>query len=375
MKGKGKGAASSVDSSDAEDDPEDDAEMAPRDGRCLDVPKILHAADQLARRLPHVVGDESMAQWTEWARNVPTTLDEIPVSHRPLQGGQLPMPVKCLAEPSGAAVSLPVDDAQVELVAFNNREGGIAASSSKRSQKELQQSATAVLLSKGLTFDDLALESTVAIHTDDAPTGNALPGEGTPFFVADVVRLQLEGGQQWPLQASATATAEAASSAASAASAASSSTALAAPPPSPPALTTRVERLLVHYRMPKGGSGFCNDVTKPWEIACLCRQPYTRRHENLLECKARRDNSAVSKEEMTVKFLDWIEPKQVMVTKLKLTGKQQKLSAHAKSMLCGTAPGKRGAWADLFPAAKKAKKQREEEEEEEEERPGAAAER
>ena len=79
------------------------------------------------------------------------------------------MPVKCFAEPSGAAVSLPVDDKQVGLLAFNNREGGSAASSSKRSQKELQQNATSVLLQRGLTLDDLAISSTVAIHTAGAP--------------------------------------------------------------------------------------------------------------------------------------------------------------------------------------------------------------
>ena len=90
---------------------------------------------------------------------------------------------------------------------------------------------------KPLVAGDITVGSTVAFkRVQGAPTG--VPGWDTPFYIGDVLSIELE-----PEPAS---------------SSGSSS-------PRPARAITRVR---VHHRMPRFGSGHDDDVNRPWALVC-----------------------------------------------------------------------------------------------------------
>ena len=289
-KGKGKasakgraapGAAVGADSDSSDEDTKAalqgaEDERRRRDAAKLDPAKTLAAIDLMRRgnRLPEVFNDEVRQQWQEWHDTVPTSLSKVPASEFVVA-----MPRKC--NPEGkveAAVTAP--RRQVELLTFSN-EGASGASGATRTKTDLERAATA-LMETSLVEEDLPIDSTVALKCEAGAGGaEQVPGEGTPFFVGDVKRVEL-----------------------------ATSSSSKAPPV--------VARVLVHFRMPYGGSAFTDDPSKQWHLACLCRQQYNKNHERWIACRSRMPDFPCSLAENTTQYLDWFEADRVLETKLKL---------------------------------------------------------
>ena len=131
-------------------------------------------------------------------------------------------------------------------------------------------------------------------------------GEATAFFMANVLQLELH--EPGALQGS-------------------SSSADAGP--------AAVKRVLVHYRLPYAAGYPCNDVRRPWNLACLCRQPYMPGHEIRLECKKRRDEAtgSTSLARGTVAYVDWLDTDRIIETKVNLTPQSMCLAKESKVRL------------------------------------------
>ena len=262
-----------------------------RDAAKLDPAKTLAAIDLMRRghRLPEVFNDEVRQQWQEWHDTVPTSLSKVPASEFVVA-----MPRKC--NPEGkveAAVTAPRQ--QLELISFNNE----GASGATRTKTDLERAATA-LMERTLSEEDVPIDSTVALKCEEGVGGaKQEPGEGTPFFVGDVKRVEL---------------------------AASSSS------KDPPV----VVRVLVHFRIPYGGRGFTDDPNKPWHLACLCRQQYNKSHERWKACKSRMLEFPCSLAENTTQYLDWFDADRILETKLKMNEATNTLHIDTKRRLAET---------------------------------------
>ena len=206
--------------------------------------------------------------------------------------------MKCLppgSEPPPPPVSgLP---SQVELITYMN-EGGEAKQLTK---KDLVREAEAKLVSR-LGPTDLPVGTTVALHAQ-APDADTKEGEATPFWVADVLQLEM------------------------------------APTSSASTDASALKRVLVHYRLPMGRSGPENDVSKPWKLACVCRAVHNGHHEKWNACRAKR--RGLSLQMATSKIVDWVAVDEVIETKLKLNQDERLHAGTKKRLLTHNA-----AWED-----------------------------
>ena len=259
---------------------------------------ILHTVLSLAapNRVPAIFGDATIAQqWREWHKTTPTTLEEVPAAARLKQ---IAMPMRCDLPKEELAPTVDKSIKQVELLSYSNGGDGRTLSA-----KELERTAVAVLTS-ALTTDDLPVNSTVAIAAPpvrkDAPVG-----ERTPFLVADVLQVELDG------------------------------------------TSPAVSRILVHYRMPYAGTKCCDNPAKAWHLACLCRQIHDKNHERYRVCKDLMANAPVSAVLGSTRFVDWVEPSAVLETKLQFTGKLLHLDAATKRRLVEDFPGNADLAAQL----------------------------
>lgn len=273
----------------------------------FDKGKVLETVTKLSHpnKLPQVITQSVLDEWRKWHEETPTCLEQIP-DHLRLR--TIAMPMKCaerLPEPTHpAADQLP---AQVELLTYANDDGGRVLK-----KDELQRNAHAIL-ERFLVADDVPVNSTVVIAAQNAPTEEdggepppapepSEPGENTPFFVGDVLDVELDDTP-------------------SASSGSSSSNEPSAPEPgAPEPRVPHVRRVLVHYRMPYAKGAFCDNPKKSWKLACLCRQEYNLHHERYTECKSRRDANpqSTSGQRGTVKYVDWLDADRVMETKVVL---------------------------------------------------------
>ena len=343
-----------------------------REAAVLDKAAVLAAVQGMATsnpmRLPSIFGDESVRNaWKAWHRDAPTSLADIPAQRR--AAATFAMPMKCAAAAAGGSV-VPTHREQVELLSFQNSQGTQAGIT----QQDVQRSAVAKL-KPSISAADVPVGSIVALKNQalkDAQlgtrwklhvgsgrprTGKAItcpklvealhrgksefssaeaahlglpqslrsdswievangsrpafylhdvlkPGEGTEFLIGDVLELECQP---------------------SGAAGASVD-------------TQDVTRLLVHYRMPIGGNGFCDDVNREWKLACLCRQEYTRVHERLRACRALKDAAvgSTSHDRDTVAFLDWQPVDGVFETQLGPLNVSQSLPAAVKARIAGS---------------------------------------
>ena len=81
-----------------------------------------------------------------------------------------------------------------------------------------------------------------------------------------------------------------------------------------------------------------DDPSKPWLLACLCRQEWNKSHERWKACKERRENASCSLAENTTQFLDWFPADRVFETKLKLNDKSKTLTKETKLRVAETDP-------------------------------------
>ena len=289
--------------------------------------------------MPAVFGEPSVQQqWREWHDKTPTTLEEVPAAARLTT---MAMPKRC-EEPAARPAPLADSSAtQVELLSYDNLGGGRSLSATT-----LTRNATA-LLSRTLTTADLPIGSVVALHAPPAEMG-APVGEATPFHVADVVQVELvdappaTAGTSSALTLGATsATSDPVKNPGQRRNAAKAAAKAPADEPGQP-----VARLLVHYRLPYRGDTVCDDPTKNWQPACLCRQKWGKGHERYVVCKGLRDEAPTSAAFDTTKFIDWVATNAVIETKLQLTA-PGKLTAGTKKRLVLDLPGNTGLEAQL----------------------------
>jgi hypothetical protein len=268
-------------------------------------------------RFPAIFDEDVLARWKSWHDSTPTCLKQIPPAQR-LEGKPVAMPQKCLPPESNPDRKPEREQAQVELIAYANPDGGRVLTSA-----ELQRNAQATLR-RVFTTKDLFEGQVVALkkespgEDEDTP----VPGEGTPFFLATILKVEVveEGASDVPPSVSN--------------GPSSSSASLPMPEAQPPKQVAQpVRRILVHYMMPFSGKQDrpSDDVKKPWKCTCICRQPWTEAHSRAKSCLRRLEklpeNSDPVKEK-TTKYVDWLSPEHIMEANLPLnaTGTLTKLS-------------------------------------------------
>ena len=274
----------------------------------LDKAAVLGAVQSMAaaNRLPSLFTGEVLDAWQVWHNATPTSLADIPPEER--AAATFAMPMKCVA--ATAAGELPPSQCvQVELLAYRNSAGAQAGIT----KRDVQRSAEALIVGNVLFAADLPIGSTVALRNaalleSGASDATLQAGEATPFLIGDVVAVE-----------------HTASSTGNVAGGAGSSTT---------SHSAVVERVLVHYRMPYVSDRFCNDVCKPWKLACLCRQEYTKAHERWRYCRAAKDAAvdSTSHERDSVAYLDWFKTDRIFETQVQLNDSRTIKDAAKKSI-------------------------------------------
>ena len=272
-------------------------------GKALNKPGILKAVEKLAEpcMLPDIFTKEKMQEWQRWAEETPAHLDEIPAEQRLTT---VAMPMKFVARPAEPPIQPAGMPPQVELLTFKNQTTG-----EETTKDKLDRDAQAQY-HRYLVSEDVPVQSTIAIKNRynanaDATLDEdkAVVGHDTPFFMGDVMEVEFK-----PEKATSSSDDE----------------------PRP----HHVARVLVHYRMPYSRSAFCNDMTSPWQLACLCGQIYNKVHERGIECRKRKEAvpDSTSAVRDTTAYIDWIESEMILETQLGLT-KGWKLSLPTKKRL------------------------------------------
>jgi hypothetical protein len=249
-------------------------------------------------RLPGHFPPDVVRQWEEWAEETPNTLAEVPEQQRLRQ---CLMPCKCLA-PGVKAMVKPRE--QKELVTYANPGGR------KLDKEDREREAARV---KPLVEGEVSVGQSVAIRR--AVESHVTPGYGTPFYVGDVIEVELEdaapgtstnaagaSGNNLELHIKHVIQNSDLSVLSCKALRAQVEARMGLEPGAlysrkeefkqmverelgPPANTPRaplhapprrrIKRVHVHWRMPVSQNKFCNDILKPWRKACKQHHQWT----------------------------------------------------------------------------------------------------
>jgi hypothetical protein len=242
---------------------------------------MLQRRDRLG---PDYFSDVEKQQWNEWLDAVPGSAAESLDAKSLLP---VRMPRKCLPRPAaGSSSAGPSSMEQQEIISYANAGGRQFGAEARRRQ---------YLSQKPLQVSDVPPGSTVAVHCD--PQQAIAPGYRTPFWVGDVV--------------------EAVGDAAGA----------------------KVHKVIIHFRMAQAAGGlFCDDATKPWNLACHAQHTYSKTCERGKACMAAAREAGAT----TAKLTYTCEPAEIIETKLELN-LSNTLKASTKRRLAESAPQK-GAW-------------------------------
>ena len=243
---------------------------------------MLQRRDRLG---PDFFADGELLQWNEWLDAVPARAAEAPdgKSLLPVQ-----MPLKCLPRPAAGSNSAgPSSLGQEEIITYANADGREFGVAERRRQYDSR---------KALRLSDVPQGSVIAIRADTEAATQ--PGYRTPFWVGDVI--EAFGDRDGAL-----------------------------------------ETVTIHFRMPQAAAGlFCDDVTKPWNLACHALHTYDGTCERKLACKAAAQKAGSN----TSKFMYTCEAAEILETKLEFNASRT-LKAQSKKRLAESAPEK-GAWND-----------------------------
>jgi hypothetical protein len=242
--------------------------------------KLLHR-DRLG---PDYFTDVEKQQWNEWLDAVPASAAES-VDAKTLLPVQ--MPRKCLPRPeAGSSSDGLATIGQQEIITYSNA-GGRRFGTAQRSRQYAMR--------KALRLSDVPQGTTIAIQCD--PQLGSARGYRTPFWVGDVIEAVGD------------------------------------------AATGKLEKVTVHFRMPQAAGGlFCDDVTKPWNLACHAQHTYSKNCERGVKCMA----AAREVEAPSAKFTYICEAAEILETKLELNNSNT-LKAATKKRLAESAPLS-GAW-------------------------------
>jgi hypothetical protein len=258
-----------------------------RTARGLDPAVVKEFIGMLQRRDrlgPDYFSDVEKQQWNEW-------LDAVPGSAAESLDGKslLPvrMPRKCLPRPAaGSSSAGPSSMEQQEIISYENAGGRRFGAEARRRQ---------YMSRKPLQVSDVPPGSTVAVHCD--PQLATAPGYRTPFWLGDVVEAvgDAAGGE--------------------------------------------LDKVIIHFRMPQAAGGlFCDDATKPWNLACYAQHTYSKSCERGRACMAAAREAGAT----TAKFTYTCEPAEILETKVELNPSNT-LKAATKRKLAESAP-QEGAW-------------------------------
>ena len=102
-----------------------------------------------------------------------------------------------------------------------------------------------------------------------------------------------------------------------------------------------VQKLLIQYRMPQGrDSLFCDDMTKPWNLACLAQHRYDGQCKRRLACK----RAALAAGADDSRFVYTCDAAEVFETQLSFNDSRT-LQAKCKKKLVESAPeGEADEW-------------------------------
>ena len=207
-------------------------EPAAAKGLQKDVVRDFVARLQMPDRMgPTWLDDEERQEWQDYLDGEPDALDEVAAADWPLP---IRMPAKCRPRPAAGACSTAAVESQVELVTYSN--AGSDGRRFNRADRSRQRESA-----KRIALDDVPNGSTIAIQRTSEEI--LAPGYGTPFYLGDVQSI--------------TTSADGA-----------------------------VDTFTIQFRMPTAaGQLFCNDVCKPWRLACHAHHVYDGHCERKRECR------------------------------------------------------------------------------------------
>ena len=242
---------------------------------------MLQRRDRLG---PEYFSDVEREQWNEWLDAVPGSVAESLDAKSLLP---VRMPRKCLPRPAaGSSSAGPSSMEQQEIISYANAGGRQFGADARRRQ---------YLSRKPLQVSDVPPGSTVAVHCD--PQQATAPGYRTLFWVGDVVEAVGDADG------------------------------------------ANLDKVTIHCRMPQAAGGlFCDDATKPWNLACHAQHTYSKTCERGKACMAAARQAGAT----TAKLTYTCEPAEILETKLELNGSNT-LKAATKRRLAESAPQK-GAW-------------------------------
>ena len=228
-------------------------------------------------------------QWKAWYSSTPHNLGELAPEEQQLP---MKMPAKCQPSGQGRAATASAPNHEPELIAYTNRGDG-----ARKFTKEMRDRNEAAGRASALTVADLPLGSFVGVaRSPEDPLEP--PGYGTPFYAGQVVRVMTDndGGAD--------------------------STSAA------PGLPRMID---VHYTMPTHRGRFCDDISKPYSLACVAMHPWTQSCERT--CAQHRPEGAT-----TSRFMATIDVHTIFETKLQFTNGGHCFDAHTKKRLAETNP-------------------------------------
>ena len=313
-----------ADSSDEEHDAKSKAATAAEDKRkkppfnkdnvlCTVLGREAPSAQPMEKRgvmqhMPAFFPDEVKQAWLSWSAATPTTLAEVPEQ---LRMRVCSMPMRC--QPRGAQQP-EVRREQRELITYKN-DGGRTMTA-----KGLLRESDA---KKKLVDGDVGLKSIVALRREAGAVSSA-GGYGTPFYVGDVTAIELVSDE----------------------SGGTSHTA------------REIKCVSVHYRMPLCRGKFCNDVKRPWALACWGMHEWDAMCERRISCK----QAAISNGSATAAVMHDADPAEILESGLKLTDRTRVIALKSKE--CLDEHDDTGTWRDMLglpdksaePEAKRSKK-------------------
>ena len=187
---------------------------------------------------------------------MPQKLADVPTPSRALP---LQMPMKYTGRASastnaGAGAQKALE--QVNFMRYTNPSGGTAYGKDER-----DRDAVARRMRGRLMADEVEVGSVIAVHrSQEDPTEPG--GYGTPFYVAEVLDIQLK-----PVQGCSSDDDDA---------------------------RREIENLFVHYRMPMFNSSFCDDVQRPFVKACVGQHAWGVGCEKRTRCVVKRPEGSTT---------------------------------------------------------------------------------
>lgn len=205
---------------------------------------------------PGFIDDDDMALWEQWLNSEPDTVSQVSAAEWPLP---ISMPKKCIPRAATGQGSTPADTQQ-EIISYSNVSGRrFTTDDRSRQYSQTQQ----------LRADDLPVGSTIAINQSSPLSA---PGFGTPFYIGDVMAITSDD-------------------------------------------EGFVTSYTIHYRMPRGqDSLFCNDMMKPWMLACHAQHVWDGRCERQIACRRAKDAAGGT----STKYAYTGDAKEILDTKLQL---------------------------------------------------------